>query len=142
MPPWDFHERQHPLSMTNFRRPVALHNHRQTDTSADRGHHLLPRIPKYQSGVSLDQRGIRYAPYPVEGAVLGYIMPPSSPYGANQPSHQAPPPPDMAALVPIMILLGSPPSFRAANNTKDADSAFLDDDCGNRRIITHPSISD
>ena len=90
--------------MAHFRRPVALSNHLQTDTTVDHSHHLLPRISECQSGVSLDQHGLLYGSFPADGAVHGYIMPPSGSCGANQPSLQAPPPHHMAVLTPTMIL--------------------------------------
>ena len=93
------------ITLTHFRRPVAIYKHCQLCTTADRKHCIFPIIMEYQSGAELDQHGLRYGPFPAEKAVHGDIMPSSRPCGSNQPSHQVPPPHHMTAFTPTMILM-------------------------------------
>ena len=89
----------------HFRRPVTVYNNLQIDITKDHRHHIFPRILEYHSGVNFYQHGLCCNPFCAEGAVCGYIIPPSGPHGANQPSHQAPPPHHMTALTTTMIMM-------------------------------------
>ena len=115
MPPWEFDEEQHPLPMALFRRPLAHCNHVQISPTTDRSHLLLPRILECQSRTNFEHHGVRYAPFPADGVVHCYSMPPSRPCVANQTSQQGIPPHPMAALTPTMTLpdrrrLSGPPT--------------------------------
>ena len=91
--------------MADFRHLVAIRNHRQIDIALNHRICLRLMISRLSYDTNLEHHGLHYGPFPDEGVVLHYTMPPSSPCGAIQTSHQRPPLHHMTLLTPTIIVL-------------------------------------